>query len=56
MTLEKIANGEELTLKVAGRIDTISAKEFEEKAISGLDGVKTLIMDFAELLGLLFSL
>ena len=49
MTLEKIANGEELTLKVAGRIDTISAKEFEEKAISGLDGVKTLIMDFAEL-------
>ena len=49
MTIEKIVNREELTLKVAGRIDTINAKEFEEKAISGLEGVKSLILDFAEL-------
>ena len=49
MTVEKIVNGEELTLKVTGRIDTTNAKEFEEKAISGLEDVKSLILDFAEL-------
>lgn len=49
MTVEKIVNGEELTLKVTGRIDTTNAKEFEEKAISGLEEVKSLILDFAEL-------
>lgn len=49
MTIEKIVNREELTLKVAGRIDTTNAKEFEEKAISGLEDVKSLILDFAEL-------
>ena len=30
-------------------IDTTNAKEFEEKAISGLENVKSLILDFAEL-------
>ncbi len=49
MTVEKIVNGEELTLKVTGRIDTANAKEFEEKAISGLEDVKSLILDLAEL-------
>lgn len=49
MTVEKIVNGEELTLKVTGRIDTTNAKEFEEKAISGLEDVKSLILDLAEL-------
>lgn len=49
MTVEKIVNGEELTLKVTGRIDTTNAKEFEEKAVSAAEGVKNLVLDFAEL-------
>lgn len=49
MTVEKIVNGEEIILKVTGRIDTTNAKEFEEKAVSSLEGVKSLILDFAEL-------
>lgn len=49
MTVEKITNGESLTLKVDGRVDTTNAKEFEEIITNSLDGVKELIMDFESL-------
>lgn len=49
MTVEKKQNGEELTLIVSGRVDTTNAKEFEDAVSSSLDGIKSLIMDFAEL-------
>lgn len=49
MTVEKITNGDSLTLKVEGRVDTTNAKEFEENITNSLDGVKELIMDFESL-------
>lgn len=49
MTVEKIMNGDSLTLKVEGRVDTTNAKEFEEIITGSLDGVKNLIMDFESL-------
>ena len=49
MTVEKITNGNSLTLRVEGRVDTTNAKEFEEIITNSLDGVKKLIMDFESL-------
>lgn len=49
MTVEKITNGDSLTLKVEGRVDTTNAKEFEVNITNSLDGVKELIMDFESL-------
>ena len=49
MTVEKITNGDSLTLRVEGRFDTTNAKEFEEIITNSLDGVKELIMDFESL-------
>ena len=49
MTVEKITNGDSLTLRVEGRVDTTNAKEFEENITNSLDGVKELIMDFESL-------
>ena len=49
MTIEKIANGASLTLKVEGRVDTTNSKEFEEIITNSIDGVKELIMDFDSL-------
>ena len=49
MKVEKLTNGEELTLKVAGRVDTTNAKDFEDVVTTSLAGVKSLIVDFAEL-------
>ena len=48
MTVEKMVNGEELVVKVAGRIDTTTAKAFEEQTASVLEeSVTSLVMDFA---------
>ena len=49
MTVEKITNGDSLTLRVEGRVDTTNAKEFEEIITNSLDGVKELIMEFESL-------
>lgn len=49
MTVEKITNGDSLTLKVVGRVDTTNSKEFEEIITNSIDGVKELIMDFDSL-------
>ena len=48
MTVEKMVNGEELVVKVEGRIDTTTAKEFEEKTAAALEeSVTSLVMDFS---------
>lgn len=49
MTVEKITNGNSLTLRVEGRVDTTNSKEFEEIITNSIDGVKELIMDFDSL-------
>ena len=49
MEIEKALNGTELTLKIIGRLDTVTAPELEACLTESLDGVANLIMDFAAL-------
>ncbi len=49
MTITKIENGPELTLALGGRLDTTTAPKFEAELKKSIDGVSSLIMDFAEL-------
>lgn len=49
MTITKNVNGTELTLSVAGRIDTTTAPELEKAIKESLDGVTSLVLDFAGL-------
>ena len=45
MTIEKKINGEELTLVVAGRLDTQTAPDLENEIEASLADVKELIFD-----------
>lgn len=47
MQIEKKIEGEKLTLKVVGRLDTNTSPDLE--AAIKLDGVKEVLFDFAEL-------
>lgn len=49
MTIEKVQNGNELTIKLSGRLDTITAPNLEAELKSSLEGVGSLIFDLAEL-------
>ncbi len=49
MTIEKIANGTELTIKLAGRLDTTTAPELEAALKESYDGVENLVLDFEAL-------
>ena len=49
MQIEKILNGSELTLKPVGRIDAVTALDFEKEFLSSIEGVIDLILDFSEL-------
>ena len=49
MTIEKITNGTELTVKLAGRLDTTTAPELEMALKDSYAGVEKLVLDFAEL-------
>lgn len=49
MTIEKTVNAAELTLVVAGRLDTVTAPELDAELKASLDGVQTLVLDFADL-------
>lgn len=49
MQIEKINNGSKLTMKLSGRLDTITAPELEAEVRSSLDGVTDLEMDFSDL-------
>ena len=49
MTIEKKANGSELTLTLTGRLDTITAPRLEAELKASLSGVTDLHMDFAAL-------
>jgi anti-sigma B factor antagonist len=46
MTITKNADGENLTLAIDGRIDTITAPEFE-KEIDAIADVTQLVLDFS---------
>jgi len=49
MTIEKIANGTELTITLAGRLDTTTAPELEAVLKESYAGVEKLVLDFAKL-------
>lgn len=49
MTIHKIANGNELTLALEGRLDTMTAPELEAELKVSLNGVDNLTLDFAKL-------
>ena len=49
MTIEKNLNGKELTVKVAGRLDTTTAPELEASLKESFEGVEKLVLDFSAL-------
>ena len=49
MTIEKNLNGTELTVTVAGRLDTTTAPLLEEEFKQNLGGIENLILDFTAL-------
>ena len=49
MTIEKILNGTELNVVIAGRLDTTTAPELEATLKESFEGVEKLVFDFANL-------
>lgn len=49
MTIEKIKNDKALELKLAGRLDTITAPQLEETLRDNLSGVTALTIDMEKL-------
>ena len=49
MIIEKNLNGTELTVAIAGRLDTTTAPQLEAEFKQSIDGVEKLMLDFAEL-------
>ena len=49
MTIEKSVNGTELAVVLSGRLDTTTAPQLETELKASLEGVETLIFDFAAL-------
>ena len=49
MTIEKVQNGNELTLILNGRLDTTTAPHLEAELKRSVGGIATLIFDFAAL-------
>ena len=49
LNIEKNATDTELTVTLAGRLDTTTAPELEKELKASLDGLTTLIIDMTEL-------
>ena len=49
MIIEKIRNGNELTIQLTGRMDTTTAPKLEAELKQNIGGVALLILDFAGL-------
>lgn len=49
MNINKTLNANELTVALTGRLDTTTAPQLEGELKTTLNGVNTLMMDFAEL-------
>ena len=49
MTIEKVREGTELTLRLKGRLDTTTASKLETELKRSLGVIDSLILDFAEL-------
>lgn len=49
MTIIKKANGDELVLVLAGRLDTSTASQLEAELKVSIDNIKTLILDLKDI-------
>lgn len=49
MTIEKKANGSELTIALTGRLDTTTAPQLETEIKGAIAGVKELVLDMSKL-------
>ena len=49
MTIDKNLNGNNLTLKIGGRLDTITAPELDADLDNSLSGVQELVLDLEAL-------
>lgn len=49
MTVDKIRDGSTLTVKLSGRLDTVTSKEFESSLKPEIDSTDLLILDFEDL-------
>ncbi len=49
MNINKTENGNDLAVKVSGRLDTTTAPQLEEELKASMDGVTSLTFDFGEL-------
>lgn len=49
MTINKTLNMSQLTVALVGRLDTTTAPRLEEELKNSLNGIDSLVMDFAEL-------
>lgn len=49
LNIEKKAEGKNLKLALTGRLDTITAPEFEKAVNENIDGVENLTLDFKDL-------
>ena len=49
MKIDKLENGNELVISLAGRLDTITAPELEEQLASGLEDKEKLTFDMEKL-------
>lgn len=49
MNIDKKVNGTELVMAISGRMDTITAPQFEAELKSNIEGVEKLVLDFENL-------
>lgn len=49
MEIKKEQNGTALTISLSGRLDTVSAVDFEKELEASLEGVTSLVIDCADL-------
>lgn len=49
MQIDQLKEGTTLTMKVSGRLDTMTAPQLESEITGHLDGITELIMDFSDL-------
>lgn len=49
MTIQKTKKGTSLTLAIEGRLDTTTAPKLDDELRESMDGVDSLVLDFASL-------
>ena len=49
MKIDQLKEGSTLTMKVSGRLDTMTAPQLESEITGHLDGITEFIMDFTDL-------